>query len=93
MDHIEHELQRLPVSLNPPAPIEPLEEVIRHCANTLCLVQKKNNLINSLVQDISVFNGHDATQLEDWLVDIETEAHLTAESRIELVQAKSKGLT
>ena len=59
----------------------------------LCSVQKQTNLTNSLIQDISVFNGHDATQLEDWLVDIETAADLTAESQTKLAQAKSKGLT
>ena len=32
-------------------------------------------------------------QLEDWLVDIETAAHLSAESMTKLAQAKSKGLT
>ena len=32
-------------------------------------------------------------QLEDWLVDIETTASLTDESRTKLAQAKSKGLT
>ena len=37
--------------------------------------------------------GHDTTLLEDWLVDIETAADLTMESRTKLVQAKSKGLT
>ena len=31
-------------------------------------------------------------QLEDWLVDTETAADLTAESRTKLAQAKSKGL-
>ena len=44
-------------------------------------------------QDISIFNGHDATQLEGWLVNIETAADLTAESKTKLAQAKSKGLT
>ena len=33
------------------------------------------------------------TQLEDWLVDTETTANLSAESRAKLTQAKSKGLT
>ena len=61
--------------------------------NTLCSAEKQTNLTNSLLQDISVFNGHDATQLEDWLVDIETAADLTVESRTKLTQAKSKGLT
>ena len=32
-------------------------------------------------------------QLEDWLMDIETTANLSAESRTKLAQAKSKGLT
>ena len=32
-------------------------------------------------------------QLEDWLVDIETSANLSAESRTKLAQARSKGLT
>ena len=36
--------------------------------------------------------GPDVTQLEDWLVDIETTADLTAESQTKLAQAKSKGL-
>ena len=37
--------------------------------------------------------GHNTTLLEDWLVDIETAANLTMESRTKLAQAKSKGLT
>ena len=86
-------LHRLSISLNPPAPTEPLGEVIRHYTNTLFSIQKQTNLTNSLLQDISVFNGHDTIQLEDWLVDIETAAELTAESRTKLAQAKSKDLT
>ena len=93
LNYIEHKLQRLSISLHPSAPTEPLGEVIRHYTNTLCSVQKQTNLTNSLLQDISVFNGHDATQLEDWLVDIEIATDLTAESRTKLTQAKSKGLT
>ena len=48
---------------------------------------------NSWLQDIPIFNGHDNMHLEDWLMDIETVADLTAESRTKLAQAKSKGLT
>ena len=55
--------------------------------------QKETNFTNTLIQDISIFNGNDSTQLEDWLVDIETSANLSAESRTKLAQAKSKGLT
>ena len=84
LNHIEHKLKRLSISLNPPAPTEPLGEVIRHYTNTLCSDQKQTNLTNSLLQDISVFNGHDTTQLEDWQVDIEIAADLTAESRTKL---------
>ena len=86
-------MQRLSISLNLPAPTEPLGDVIKHYTNTLCSAQKQTNLTNSLLQDISVFNGHDATQLQDWLVDIETAANLMAESMTKLTQAKSKGLT
>ena len=49
--------------------------------------------MSTLIQGIPTFNGSDAMQLEDWLVDIETAADLTRESRTKLVQAKSKGLT
>ena len=40
-----------------------------------------------------IFNGSDSSQLEDWLVDVETTANLTSESRTKLAQAKSKDLT
>ena len=90
---IESELQRLPISLNPQACTESLGEVIKCYTNTLCSAQKQTNLMNFLLQNISVFHGHDTTQLEDWLVDIETVADLTAESQTKLAQAKLKGLT
>ena len=54
---------------------------------------KQKCFANTLIQDISIFNGNDSTQLDDWLVDIETAADLSAESRTKLAQAKSKGLT
>ena len=54
---------------------------------------KADNSTNTLIQDISIFNGNDSTQLEDWLVDIETAVDLSAESRTKLAQAKSKELT
>ena len=93
MNHIEYEVQRLSISLNLPAPTEPPGEMIWHYMNTLCSAQKQTNLTNSLLQDITAFNGHDTTHLEDWLVDIGTAAYLTVESRTKLAQAKSKGLT
>ena len=93
LNHIECELQKLSIALHPPAPTKPLGEVIWHYTKTLCSAQKQTNLTTSLLQDILVFNGHDTTHLEDWLVDIETAADLTTESRTKLAQAKSKGLT
>ena len=67
--------------------------MLKHYTNTLCLVQKQKNFTDSLLQDIPIFTGHDTTLLEDWLIDIETAADLTTESRTKLAQAKSKGLT
>ena len=59
----------------------------------LCSAQKQTNFTTTLIQDITIFNGNNAKQLEDWLVDIETAADLSAESRTKLSQAKSRGLT
>ena len=53
---------------------------------------KMNHFANTLIQDIPTFNRSDSAQLEDWLLDIETTADLTDESRTTLAQAKSKGL-
>ena len=51
---------------------------------TLCSAQKQTTFANTLIQDIPTFNGSDSTQLEDWLIDIETAADLTNESRTKL---------
>ena len=50
------------------------------------------SFVNSLLQDITILNGSDSSQLEDWLTDIKTTSDLTSKSRTKLVQAKSKGL-
>ena len=55
---------------------------------TLRSVQKQTTFANTLIQDIPTFNGSDSTQLEDWMVDIETTADLTDENRTKLEQAK-----
>ena len=54
---------------------------------------KETTFANTLIQDIPTFNGCDSTQLEDWVIDIETAVNLTDESRTKLAQAKSTGLT
>ena len=58
--------------------------------NTLCSAQKQTNLTTSLLPDTPVFNEHDTAHLEDWLLDIETAADLTAESRTNLLMPSQK---
>ena len=58
----------------------------------MCNAQKKTSLESSLLQDIPTLNRQDASQLEDWLTDIETASELMGESRTKLAQAKSRGL-
>ena len=48
--------------------------------------------MNTLLQDITIFNGNNSSQLEDWFIDIETTSDLTGKSRTKLAQTKSKGL-
>ena len=70
----------------------PIENVLDRYTETLCTAQKKTSLESSLLQDIPILNGQDSSQLEDWLMDIETASELTGESRTKLAQAKSKGI-
>ena len=93
LHHIEWELQQLSISLHASAPPESLEEVLKHYMDIICSAQKQTNFTNTLMQDITICNGNNATHLENWLMDIETAANLSAESRTKLAQAKSKELT
>ena len=70
----------------------PIENVLDRYTETLCTAQKKTSLENTLLQDMPILNGQDSSQLEDWLMDIETAAELTNKSRTKLAQAKSGGL-
>ena len=90
ISHLEQRLNQLAITLCPPT--EPIGEVLTIYTNTLCNAQKKMSLESSLLQDITVLNGNDSSQLEDWLTDIETTSDLTGKSRTKLTQAKSKGL-
>ena len=45
-----------------------------------------------MLQDIPTLTRQDSSELEDWLIDIETASELTGESRTKIAQAKSKGL-
>ena len=61
---------------------------------TLYALHKREPLLQvPCFQDITIFKGNYFTQLEDWLIDIETAADLTRESITKLAQAKSKGIT
>ena len=88
--YLEQKLNQLAITLCPST--EPIGEVLNEYADTLCNSQKKTSLESSLLQDIPILNGHDSSQLEDWLIDIETALELTGESRTKLAQAKSRGL-
>ena len=50
----------------------PLENMLDRYTETLCTAQKETSLESSLLQDIPILNGQDSSQLEDWLMDIET---------------------
>ena len=71
---------------------DPIEQVLGKYTETLCTAQKKTSLESSLLQDIPTLTGQDSSQLEDWLIDIETASELTGKSRPKIAQAKSKGL-
>ena len=91
LDCIQQELQNLSIAIHqpqPPTTAKPFGEVLCQYKDTLCSTQKLSNLTNSLMQDIPIFNEHDSTKLEDWLLDIETAVDLTSESRARLTKAK-----
>ena len=81
------------LALCPSALPEPLDEVLQQYTETLYTAQQRTTFTNTLLQDITIYNGNDSWQLEDWLTDIETTANLTSKNRTKLAQAKSKGLT
>ena len=69
---------------------------MKYCNNTqkpYVLHKSKTLLWTHCYKDITIFNGSNSSQLEDWLVDVETDVDLTSESRTKLAQTKSKGLT
>ena len=88
--HLEQKLNQLVITLHPST--EPIGEVLNKYTDTLCNVQKKTSLENSLLQDIPILNVNDSSQLEDWLTDTETASVLMGESRTKLAQAESRGL-
>ena len=92
VSHLEHKLNRLALTLHLSALLGLLDEVIQQYTDTLCTAQKKTSFVNTLLQDITIFNGNNSSQLEDCFIDIKTASDLTSKSRTKLPQAKSKGL-
>ena len=77
INNLEHELHRLSLAFHSSAPPKPLDEVLQQYTETSCTAQKQTTFTNTLIQDIPTFSGSDSTQLEDWLIDIETASNLT----------------
>ena len=90
INHLEQKLNQLAITLCPPT--EPIGDVLNKYTNTLYTTQKKMSLESLLLQDVTILNGNDSSQLDYWLTDIETASELTGESRTTLAQAKSRGL-
>ena len=88
INYLECKLNRLALTLCLSTLLEPIEEVLQQYTNTLCTVQKITSFVNTLLQDIVIFNGNDSSQLEDWFIDIETALDLTGKNRTKLAQAK-----
>ena len=84
IDHLEWELQTLSHSgHNPLQPQHPQNYLERWYTNTqtiYALHKSKQILTNSLLQDITIFNKHDSSKLDEWLTDLETAVYLTSES-------------
>ena len=91
ISYFECRLNQFALTLHPPMSAEPTGEVLNKYTDTLCNTQKKMSFVNSLLQDITVLNGNDASKLEHRLTDIEATSDLTGESRTKLAQEKSKG--
>ena len=89
IQEIEQGLNELSLALHQQH--SPIENVLDRYTETLCTAQKKTSLENTLLQDIPILNGQDSSQLDDWLMDIESAAELTSK-RTKLAQAKSQGL-
>ena len=86
IQQLEQRLNRLTLTMHPSS--VPMEQLLGKYTKTLYTTQKKTSLESSLLQDIPTLNGQDSSQLEDWLIHIETASELTGESRTKIAQAK-----
>ena len=85
-NHLECKLHRLSSVPHPSALPEPLDEVLQQYTKLYAL-HKREPLLEAPCFNITIFNGNDSSQLEDWLINIGTTANLTSESRTKLAQA------
>ena len=65
ISHLENELNRLALTLCTSTLLGPLNEVLLQYTDMLCTAQKKTSFVNTLLQDITIFNGNNSSQLED----------------------------
>ena len=67
--HLTEKLQKLALTLYPcptDRPVnEPIHTAMQQYTDILCVMQWQKNLTTSLLQDITMFNGHDISKLED----------------------------
>ena len=63
INHLEQKLNQFTIMLH--QPMEPIGEVLNKYTNTLCTAQKKMSLESSLLQDITILNGNNSSQLKD----------------------------
>ena len=62
ISHLEFELDRLALTPCPSTLLGPLDEVLQQYTDTLCMAQKKRSFVNTLLQDITIFNGNNSSQ-------------------------------
>ena len=96
LTQLTDKLQHLTVKVQPhPVPQpneEPVHKTIQAYTETLHATQREANLTMTMLQDIPTFNGEDSSELEDWLIDIETTADILTDSHTCLAEVKSHGL-
>ena len=65
ISHLKCKLNQLAITLHLATPVEAIGEVLNKYTHTLCDAQKKTSLESLLLQDITILNGNDSSQLED----------------------------
>ena len=61
ISHLECKLNQLALTLCLPTPPKPIEEVLHQYMDTLCSAQNKTSFVNTLLQDIAIFNDNNSS--------------------------------